>query len=132
MASPIPITLVGATGLTGSATLTALLQSSTPFAITTIARKAISAEPAKNPSTTFTNQLTENLFDAPKSEVGVKGGVYASCLGTTRATAGSFAEQEKLDLGLNKDLAQRAKEDGVDTVSFPLTPDTRPGAKDGG
>jgi hypothetical protein len=42
--------------------------------------------------------------------------VYVSCLGTTRATAGSFAAQEKLDLGLNTDLAKRAKADGAEVV----------------
>lgn len=44
-----------------------------------------------------------------------------SCLGTTRAKAGGTAEQEKLDLGLNKDLATRAKKDGASTVSKQLS-----------
>lgn len=46
-----------------------------------------------------------------------QGGIYVSCLGTTRADAGGTAEQEKVDLGLNKDLATRAKKDGASTVS---------------
>ena len=117
MAIPTPVTLVGATGLTGSATLTALLASHHPFDITTLARKAISARTATNPQTTFTHSIVSDLFEAPSSTVGEAGGVYISCLGTTRATAGGVKEQEKLDLGLNRDLAKRAKDDGVDTVS---------------
>lgn len=40
-----------------------------------------------------------------------------SCLGTTRAAAGSTKNQERIDLDLNRELAQKAKHDGVDTVS---------------
>lgn len=118
MALPLPVTLVGATGLTGAATLNALLQTKTsPFNITTIARKAINPLPASHTSTSYSHNLVSDLFDAPKDKVAEKGGIYISCLGTTRASAGSFAAQEKLDLGLNTDLAQRAKEDGASTVS---------------
>ena len=114
--TPTPVTLVGATGLTGSATLSALLSSTHPFTIRTIGRKAIPPQPAQNTSTTFTHTLLEDMFEAPSMQVGEKGGVYVSCLGTTRAAAGGNEAQEKVDLVLNRDLAQRAKEDGVNTV----------------
>lgn len=117
MPSPTLITLVGATGLTGASTLSALLRTKSPLDITTIARKAINPDPAAHPETVYSHNLVSDLFDAPSGEVGKKGGVYISCLGTTRGTAGSFAEQEKLDLGLNRDLARKAKEDGAERVS---------------
>jgi len=117
MSTPTPVTLVGATGLTGSAALSHLLKTkSHAFDITTLARKAISVQPASNPQTTYTHNIVSDLFDAPKQQVAKVGGVYVSCLGTTRATAGSFEAQEKLDLGLNADLAKRAKADGAETV----------------
>ena len=119
---PTAVTLVGATGLTGSSTLTALLGSTDPFAIRTIARKVIPVQTARNNATTFTHTLVEDMFSAPQSAVGEQGGVYISCLGTTRAAAGGVEKQEKIDLVLNRDLAKRAKEDGVDTVSeLPLS-----------
>lgn len=116
--SPLPITLVGATGLTGSATLHALLQTKTvPFSITTIARKPIQPGQASHPETRFSHNLVSDLFTAPSGKVAEKGAVYISCLGTTRATAGGIEAQEKLDLGLNRDLAKKAKEDGAKGVS---------------
>ena len=122
MTSPIPVTLIGATGLTGSATLHSLLSSSvTPFTITTIARKAIEPTPASNSSTTFSHTIVSDLFDVPKlNTVAEKDGVYVSCLGTTRAGAGGLEQQEKLDLGLNTDLAKKAKADGASNVSLCL------------
>ena len=117
MSPPTPITLVGATGLTGAATLSALLRSQTAFNITTIARKAIACDSARCPETVYTHNLVSDLFEAPSGEVGKKGGVYISCLGTTRGGAGSFEAQEKLDLGLNRDLARKAREDGAERVS---------------
>lgn len=120
--SPIPLTLVGATGLTGSTTLTSLLNTKKQsFSITTIARKAINPAASLNSETTYTHNLVSDLFEAPKDKVAEENGIYVSCLGTTRATAGGIQEQEKLDLHLNRDLAQRAKEDGAKTVN-PFTP----------
>ena len=117
MTEPIQVTLLGATGLTGSKALEAFVKSKkTPFAITTIARKAIEAQQAGNSQTTFTHKLVPNMFDAPKETVGTSGGVYVSCLGTTRAAAGGLEAQEKIDLVLNRDLATKAKADGAKTV----------------
>ena len=115
--TPVPIILIGATGLTGAATLSALLRTKTALDITTIARKAINPDPASHPDTVYSHNFVTDLFEAPSGDVGKKGGVYISCLGTTRGSAGSFAEQEKLDLGLNRDLANKAKKDGSERVS---------------
>ncbi|WVQ75204.1 hypothetical protein IAR50_004815 [Cryptococcus sp. DSM 104548] len=112
------LTLVGATGLTGSLALRHLLASPAAFNITTLTRRAPDTTAPANPQTNVTPRLFPSLFDAPndKERLVQDGGVYVSCLGTTRAAAGGTAEQEKLDLGLNRDLAKRAKEDGASTL----------------
>lgn len=118
MSTSIPVTLVGATGLTGAEAYKAFLASkSSAFAVTAIARRAPPSEAPGNPATSSTTKQYADLFEAAKSQVASEGGVYASCLGTTRGSAGSVDAQRKIDLDLNRDLAQRAKEDGASTVS---------------
>jgi hypothetical protein len=112
-----PVTLVGGTGLTGSAAVKALLASSHAFALTTLTRRPLEGE-SSNPSTTYTNKTFSDLFEAVKGDVATKGGVYVSCLGTTRAAAGGLDKQIRIDLDLNRDLVQKAKEDGASTVSL--------------
>lgn len=123
--SSLPVTLVGATGLTGSATLLALLQSSSAIDLTTLTRKDTSAPVTPtNGSTSYTNRTFPNLADAIGSsggKVGPEGGVYISCLGTTRGQAGGFEKQKEIDLYLNRDLVTKAKADGAKTVSIHLT-----------
>jgi uncharacterized protein YbjT (DUF2867 family) len=121
-----PITLVGGTGLTGSAAVKALLASAHPFALTTLTRRPLDGE-SSNPSTTYVNKTFSDLFEAVKGEVSSKGGVYVSCLGTTRAAAGGLDKQIRIDLDLNRDLAQKAKEDGATTVSLVSSLLARPG-----
>lgn len=41
-----------------------------------------------------------------------------TCLGTTKAAAGSIEEQRKIDLDLNLELAKAAKAEGIETVSI--------------
>lgn len=43
--------------------------------------------------------------------------VFVSCLGTTKAQAGSIEAQRKIDLDLNLQLATAAREEGMETVS---------------
>ena len=120
----LPITLVGGTGLTGSATLLALLQSPSAVNLTAITRKEHPApvQNYTNASTSYTNRALTNLADAITSTEGVgpNGGVYISCLGTTRGQAGGFEKQKEIDLYLNRDLVTKAKADGAKTVSQPL------------
>ncbi|OCF31241.1 endoplasmic reticulum protein [Kwoniella heveanensis BCC8398] len=118
---PTPVTLVGATGLTGSRSLSSILASSHPFNLTVLTRRSLPAEsapPPANNSTTLQTRLYTDLFDAPTDgqKIAEQGGVYVSCLGTTRANAGGTAQQEKVDLHLNRDLAKRAKDDGASTM----------------
>lgn len=118
MSTAIPVTLVGATGLTGAEAYKALLKSkSSAFAVTTLARKALPAETPANAASTTTPKQFNDLFDAPKGQVAIRGGVYVSCLGTTRGIAGGVEQQRRIDLDLNRELAQKAKEDGASTVS---------------
>jgi uncharacterized protein YbjT (DUF2867 family) len=116
MSSATPVTLVGATGLTGAATLRALLASSHPCAISALTRRPISETPS-NPSSSFSNETFSDLAEAVKGTVATKGGLYVSCLGTTREAAGGIENQIKIDLDLNRDLAKKAKDDGASTVS---------------
>lgn len=118
MSTPTPVTLVGATGLTGSSTFQALLNSTHPFNLTTLTRRSLPPINPINQSTTHTNQTFSDLFEAITSEssLGAPGGVFISCLGTTRGAAGSLKAQERIDVDLNRDLAQKARDEGVDTV----------------
>lgn len=120
MSTASPVTIVGATGLTGSASLKQLLASKTAFDITTIARKAINTPTAANPSTQYSHVLVDDLFEASKSDqiIAKAGSTYVSALGTTRGSAGSFEAQEKIDVTLNVDMAKRAKEQGAERVSL--------------
>lgn len=115
MTSTIPVTLVGATGLTGSFALQHLLSSPSSLAITTLTRKPLPSTP-QNPSSTYVNKHFPDLKDAVSGTVGTRGGVFVSCLGTTRAAAGGVEKQREVDLVLNRELAKKAKADGVDTV----------------
>jgi len=116
MATPTtPITLVGATGLTGSSTLLHLLQSKRNFDITAITRKQL-ANPISTSTSKYANLHYPDLTSSLSGPVGKKDGVYISCLGSTRAGEGGLEGQIKIDLDLNRDLAKKAKDDGADTV----------------
>lgn len=121
---PTPVTIIGATGLTGSAALSALLSSPSPFSITSLTRRARSAStsPEASKETSYHNRVVDLQSVYTSSTAGEsiaqKGGVYISCLGTTRAAVGSVEAQRKVDLDLNTILAERAKADGAETVSF--------------
>lgn len=118
MTEPISITLLGSTGLTGSATLRTLLSSPIqPFKISTFTRSVPSTTTTGNTSTTHTNKTFPDLFKAATEKLAGKGDVYVSCLGTTRAGAGGFENQKKIDLDMNRDLAKKAREDGARIVS---------------
>lgn len=121
MSAPTPVTLVGATGLTGSASLRYLLTSPSALAITSVTRRAAPApwEPSTTGSS-YTNRVLPDLTTATTTPepLSTKGGVYVSCLGTTRAqVGGDIKKQEAIDLDMNKVLFERAKKDGASTVS---------------
>jgi uncharacterized protein YbjT (DUF2867 family) len=116
--TPTPISLVGITGLTGSAALACLLSAPAPFAVTAFSRKAAPAT-ANTPGTTYNNVVGE-LAPTPK-QVGTPGGIFVSCLGTTRADVGGINKQRAIDLDMNRDLAQQARNDGAETMMLVST-----------
>lgn len=115
---PISIILLGSTGLTGSATLRALLSSPVhPFRISTFTRTAPPPTPARLASTSHTTRTFSDLIEAVNEHLAERGAVYVSCLGTTREAAGGFEQQKKVDVDLNRALARKAREDGAGMVS---------------
>ncbi|BEJ17359.1 hypothetical protein CspHIS471_0607600 [Cutaneotrichosporon sp. HIS471] len=116
--TPTPISLVGITGLTGSATLACLLSAPAPFAITGFSRRANPNTP-DTPGTTYTNIVGE-LSPTP-AKVGNVGGIFVSCLGTTRADVGGVEKQRAIDLDMNRDLAKQARKDGAETMMLVST-----------
>lgn len=129
---PIPVTVIGSTGLTGSAALSALLSSPTAFSVTALTRRPASASttPQASPETSYHNRVVDlaAVFGAenPTETVASKGGVYVSCLGTTRGAVGSVEAQKAIDLDLNTVLANKAKADGAETVRGPHAAHSRP------
>lgn len=122
MTSAIPLTLVGATGLTGSAALSSLLTSHAAMAITALTRRAVPGQTTGSAASTYTNRVLSDVASAVTATepLVTPGGVYVSCLGTTLAVVGDFKKQEQIDLVLNRELATRAKKDGAKTVSLGL------------
>ncbi|GMK57211.1 hypothetical protein CspeluHIS016_0400450 [Cutaneotrichosporon spelunceum] len=116
--TPKPISLVGITGLTGSAALASLLSAPAPFAVTAFSRRAAPAT-SHTPGTTYRNVVGE-LAPTP-AHVGTAGGIFVSCLGTTRADVGGVEKQRAIDLDMNRDLAQQARKDGAETMMLVST-----------
>ncbi|KAL7424892.1 Protein fmp52, mitochondrial [Cryptotrichosporon argae] len=124
-----PVTLVGATGLTGHATFLSLLSSPSPIDLLAVTRRALAA-PSTAPGVRYANLVVPDfsaVLDGTGSGTGSgeaqpeagpiarDGGVFVSCLGTTRAQAGGTDKQAEVDLVLNRRLAERAKADGAST-----------------
>ncbi|KAF2271344.1 NAD(P)-binding protein [Westerdykella ornata] len=102
--------LAGSTGLVGSHILTTLL--STPQITTT---HAYTRRPLPNPSNSNLHTIQSSDPSTWPSHFPANATLFLSALGTTRAAAGSIANQRKIDLELNYDLAKAAKEHGVET-----------------
>ncbi|KAJ4342837.1 Protein fmp52, mitochondrial [Ascochyta clinopodiicola] len=105
--------LAGSTGLVGSNILSQLLAHSSFSSIYAYARRDLpnpTATSKLNPLTSTDTSTWVNLF--PRES---KPKIFFSGLGTTKAQAGSFEAQRKIDYDLNLDLAKAAKEAGVDT-----------------
>ncbi|KAH7175596.1 hypothetical protein EDB81DRAFT_863660, partial [Dactylonectria macrodidyma] len=115
--------VIGSTGLVGSHILSTLLALETSFSpVNTITRRAPKA------ISTHLNAIIE--ADTTKWAAALAGltptpaAVY-SALGTTRAQAGSLANQWKIDHDLNIELAKAAKEAGARTFVFISSGGTR-------
>lgn len=114
------VTIVGATGLTGSQALSFLLASPQNFFVKAITRRAAPqpTSPPAAPGAKYENDVVHDLWTVEK--VVNEGDVYVSCLGTTRAQAGGADKQVLIDRDLNISLADKAKAQGAQTVSSPF------------
>ncbi|KAK4549425.1 hypothetical protein LTR36_006422 [Oleoguttula mirabilis] len=97
------VTLVGSTGLVLSKVLSNLSDVSTIHAFS---RKHL-------PSSPKVQSITSSDSASWPSQYPRGAGLFISALGTTRATAGSFDNQRKIDYDLNLELAKAAKAAGT-------------------
>lgn len=105
----------GSTGLVGSFILTTLLFRDTFATVHTISRRAPKAEGAKLDATVE----ADTAAWAPKlSAMAPPPHAVFSAVGTTWATAGSLANQWKIDHDLNVELLKAAKAAGAHTFVF--------------
>ncbi|KAL6709971.1 Protein fmp52, mitochondrial [Coniothyrium glycines] len=106
-------TLAGSTGLVGSHILSQLLAHPSLTSIYAYTRRELpnpSASAKLLPLQSSDTAQWPSIF--PRES---KPNIFFSALGTTKAAAGSFDAQRKIDYDLNVDLAKAAKEAGVET-----------------
>ncbi|KAF2259507.1 NAD dependent epimerase/dehydratase family protein-like protein [Lojkania enalia] len=119
------VALVGSTGLVGSHILSILVPHSSISSIFAYTRRELpSNSPKLNPLSSTDTLTWVSLF--PKSPVP---NIFFSALGTTKAQAGSVANQRKIDLDLNLDLAKAAREAGVETYVLISTAGANSGSR---
>ncbi|KAK5124883.1 hypothetical protein LTR85_001073 [Meristemomyces frigidus] len=100
------VALAGSTGLVGSHILTLLSNLSNVSSIHAFSRKEL-------PSDAKAISITSSDSASWPSQYPTGTELFISALGTTRATAGSFENQRKIDYYLNLDLAKAAKAGGA-------------------
>ncbi|KAK5123585.1 hypothetical protein LTR85_002623 [Meristemomyces frigidus] len=103
--------LVGSTGLVGSQLLKQLLATPAFTNVHSISRRA----PSVTGTSTFKAHVDKDTsaWPAALKASTPPPAVFFSALGTTRAQAGGLEKQRAIDLDLNKDLAQAAREAGT-------------------
>ncbi|KAL4978810.1 protein fmp52, mitochondrial [Aspergillus desertorum] len=108
------VALIGCTGMVGSQILNSLIASPAVRRIDTISRRtpqvASSAPQAK--LTTIVSTDTSK-WASELSSLTPTPSIFISALGTTRAAAGSFENQYKLDHDLNLQMAKAARDAGA-------------------
>ncbi|KAF2624486.1 NAD dependent epimerase/dehydratase family protein-like protein [Macroventuria anomochaeta] len=105
--------LAGSTGLVGSNILSQLLVHPSFSSVYAYARREVpnpTATTKLNPLTSTDTSTWTGMFPRESNPK-----IFFSGLGTTKAQAGSFEAQRKIDYDLNLDLAKTAKEAGVET-----------------
>ncbi|KAL5350791.1 hypothetical protein ACLOAV_004362 [Pseudogymnoascus australis] len=101
--------VIGSTGLVGSHILSTLLQLPTISSVRTFTRRAPKDTGAKLNATVEDS----SKWAASISAITPPADIFFSGLGTTRAQAGGFENQRKIDYDLNLEAAQAAKKAGV-------------------
>ncbi|EAW06652.1 uncharacterized protein ACLA_083470 [Aspergillus clavatus NRRL 1] len=108
------VALIGATGMVGGHILSTLLESPAVARVDTISRKtppaAASAPQAK--LTTFVSDDTSR-WASQLSALTPTPSIFMSAFGTTRAAAGGFDNQYKVEHGLNVEMARAARDAGT-------------------
>ncbi|KAK5113191.1 hypothetical protein LTR62_003527 [Meristemomyces frigidus] len=100
------VALVGSTGLVGSQILTALTTLNSVGSVHAFSRKGLGADAKIQGIPSQDSSTWPTLYPS-----GVQ--LFISALGTTRAQAGGFEKQRKIDYDLNLELAQAAKAAGT-------------------
>ncbi|KFH46375.1 Protein-like protein [Hapsidospora chrysogenum ATCC 11550] len=122
--TPTSVALYGATGLTGSHILSALLAGPNSFwqTVHTITRRS----PKSTGATLNAIIESDTTKYAPAlAQLTPPPSVVISALATTRAQAGGIQQQWKIDHDLNVEIARAAKEAGAKTYVFVSSAGTR-------
>ncbi|KAL1986568.1 hypothetical protein VTN96DRAFT_6146 [Rasamsonia emersonii] len=108
------ISLIGSTGMVGSHILSTLLGHPSVARVDSISRRTppIAASAPQAKLTTFVDGDTSR-WAAQVAALAPPPSIFMSALGTTRAAAGGFENQYKLDHDLNLELARAARDAGA-------------------
>jgi uncharacterized protein YbjT (DUF2867 family) len=108
------VALIGATGMVGSHILTSLLENPAVARVDTITRRTPSAA-AGAPQTKLTTFVSDDTsrWAGHLSSLSPTPSIFISAFGTTRAAAGGFENQYKLEHGLNVEMARAARDTGT-------------------
>ncbi|KAE8151397.1 hypothetical protein BDV25DRAFT_152737 [Aspergillus avenaceus] len=105
--------VIGCTGMVGSFILNHLLANPSVARVDTISRRTPqAASSAQEKLTTFVSDDTSR-WAGQLSSLTPPPSIFFSSFGTTRASAGSFDNQYKVEHGLNVELARAAREAGT-------------------
>ncbi|KAI9764198.1 MAG: Protein fmp52, mitochondrial [Candelina submexicana] len=104
--------VVGSTGLVGSQILSSLLLVPTIGNVFALSRKPLKAADTSNKLQSVIN-TDSSKWASELSYLKTPPQIFFSGLATTRAQAGGFENQRKIDYDLNLELAKAAKERGV-------------------
>ncbi|KAJ5133859.1 uncharacterized protein N7443_004519 [Penicillium atrosanguineum] len=108
------VALIGSTGMVGSHILTSLLSNDGVHRIDTISRRTPQAATAA-PQTKLTTFVSDDTskWGAQLSALTPTPEIFMSAFATTRANAGGFENQHKIEHGLNVELARAARDAGT-------------------
>jgi uncharacterized protein YbjT (DUF2867 family) len=108
------VALIGCTGMVGAHILTSLIANPAVTRIDTISRRtpqAASSAPQAKLTTIVSTDTSK--WASELSSLTPTPSIFISALGTTRAAAGSFENQYKLDHDLNLEMAKAARDAGT-------------------